>query len=81
MEGGWVQERRFDVGWSDESKCQACHEEAGTEQHRLHHCPGWYEIRREIQKPTENGNKKPTFQRESGNSKVEVAKFIVSLVT
>ena len=30
------------------SKCQACHEEEGTEKHRLYHCPGWYKIRREI---------------------------------
>ena len=27
MEGGWVQKRFFDIGWSDESKCQACRNE------------------------------------------------------
>ena len=43
-----MQKRLFDIGCSDESKCQACHEEEGTEKHRLCHCPGWYEIRREI---------------------------------
>ena len=32
LEGGWVQKRLFDVGWSDESKCQACHKEEGTEE-------------------------------------------------
>ena len=39
--------RLFDIGWSNESKCQACHKE-GTEKHRLYHCPGWNEVRREI---------------------------------
>ena len=38
LEGGWVQQRLFDTGWSDKSECQACHQEIGTEQHRLHHC-------------------------------------------
>ena len=37
-----------EVGWSDESECQACHGEEGTEKHRLHHRPEWYEVRREI---------------------------------
>ena len=32
----------------DESECQACHKEKGTEKHRLCHCPEWYEARREI---------------------------------
>ena len=27
--GGWVQKRFFDIGWSDEGKCQACHKEEG----------------------------------------------------
>ena len=48
LQGGWVQKRPFDTGWSDARKCQACHEEEGTEKHRLYHCPGWYEVRREI---------------------------------
>ena len=38
---GWVQQRLFDIGWSDESECQAC-------RNRLHHCSEWYEVRREI---------------------------------
>ena len=49
LEGGWVQKKLFDIGWSDESECQACHKEEGTEKHRLYHCPEWHEIRREIQ--------------------------------
>ena len=48
LEGGWVQKRLFGIGWSGESKCQACHKEEGTEKHRLYHCPEWYEVRREI---------------------------------
>ena len=43
-----AQKRFFDFGWSDESKCHACHKEEGTEKHRLYHCPEWNEIRREI---------------------------------
>ena len=50
MEGGGTQKRLFDVGWSDISQCHACQEEEGTEKHRLHHCPEWYEVRREIPK-------------------------------
>ena len=43
----WGAEEVFDIGWSDERKCQACHEEEGTETHRLYHCPsakqaGWH---------------------------------------
>ena len=48
LEGGWVQKKLFDIGWSDESKCQACHKEKGTEKHRLYHCPEWCEIKREV---------------------------------
>ena len=49
-EGGWVQQRLVDIGWSDESECQACHKEEGTEKHRLYHCAECHEIRREIPK-------------------------------
>ena len=48
LEGGWTQQRLFDIGWSDVSQCQACQLEEGTEKHRLYHCPEWYEVRREI---------------------------------
>ena len=24
VEGGWVQKRVFDIGWSDEKKCRGC---------------------------------------------------------
>ena len=41
--GGWVQRRLFDIGWSDEKKCQGCNTEEGTEKHRLYHCPCWKE--------------------------------------
>ena len=39
LEGGWVQERFQDIGWSDEKKCRGCNKEEGTEKHRLYHCP------------------------------------------
>ena len=43
LEGGWVQKRPFDVGWSDESRCRACHKEEGTEKHRLYFCREWHQ--------------------------------------
>ena len=49
LEGGWVQKKLHDIGWSDENECQACHKEEGTEKHRLYHCSEWYEIGQEIQ--------------------------------
>ena len=58
LERGWVQQGLFDIGWSDESECQACHKEKGTEKRQalLCHCPDWYEVRREIPGAvTENG--------------------------
>ena len=48
LEGGWVQKKLYDIGWSDESECQGCHKEEGTEKHRLYHCSEWFEISREI---------------------------------
>ena len=43
-----MQKKLYDSGWSDESDCQACHKEEGTEKHILYHCPEWHECRREI---------------------------------
>ena len=53
-EGRWLckeacSERLFDIGWSSESKCQACHKEEGTEKHTRYHCPGWSEVGRQVQ--------------------------------
>ena len=31
LKGGWVQQRLFDIGWSDESTCEACHKKVGTQ--------------------------------------------------
>ena len=31
--------------WSDESKCQACQKEVGTEMHRLYRCSEWHKVR------------------------------------
>ena len=43
-----MQKRLFDIGRSDESECQGCRKEEGTERHRLYHCPSWNEVRRRI---------------------------------
>ena len=65
LEGGWVQKKLYDIGWSDESECQACHEKEGTEKHRLYHCPGWNEVRRQIAE----ARKKRKLLRKSGSGK------------
>ena len=43
-----MQKKLFDIDWSDDSECQACHKAEGTEQHGLYHCPEWHEIRGKI---------------------------------
>ena len=49
VEGGWVQKRLYDIGWSDEKKkCRLCNKEEGTEKHRLYHCPSWREFRNQV---------------------------------
>ena len=64
LEGGWVQQRLFfNIGWSDGSECQACHKEEGTEKHRLHHCPEWYEVRREIPEAFRKWEQKANISR------------------
>ena len=36
-EGGRAQKSFFDIGQSDEKKCEGCHKAEGTEKHRLYH--------------------------------------------
>ena len=43
-----MEQRLFDIGWSNESECQAYHKEKGTEKHRFCWCPEWQGIRKEI---------------------------------
>ena len=43
-----MQKKLYDIGWPDESECQACHKEEGAEKDRLYHCPEWNEFGREI---------------------------------
>ena len=66
-----MQKRLFDIGWSDESKCQACHKEEATEKHRLYHGPEWHGVRREIpeafrksEQKARNSKKEWNWQRE-----------------
>ena len=70
LEGGWMQKKLFDIRWSDESECQACHKEEGTEKHRLYQCPEWQGIRREISEAFRKWEqKKLEPQRRSGHGK------------
>ena len=48
VDGGWIQKRMYDTGWSDEKKCRGCNKEEGTEKHRLCHCPSWRKVRSQI---------------------------------
>ena len=34
VEGGWVQKRMYDIGWSNEKICRGCDKEEGKEKHR-----------------------------------------------
>ena len=63
LEGGWTQNRLFDIGWLDVSQCQACQLEESTEKHRLYHCPEWHEIRREIPEAFRKWEQKARTQR------------------
>ena len=67
LEGGWTQNRLFDIGWSDVSQCQACQMEEGTEKHRLYHCPEWYEVRREILSQRGSKKREPQSQSNRGH--------------
>ena len=78
LEGSWVQKRLFDIGWSDDSECQACHKEQGTEKQRLYHCPGWNEVRRQIPEACRRWIKKREPQKRSGSGK-EVLSGILSV--
>ena len=64
LEGCWVQKRLFDFGWSDESECQACYKEDGTEKHRLYDCPEWFEVRREIPEDFRESEQKTRTSKE-----------------
>ena len=69
LEGGGVQKRLLDTGWSDSSECQACHKEEGAEKQRLYHCPKWYELRRWMPEAFRKWEQKREPQRRSGNGK------------
>ena len=44
-----MQEKLFDTGWSKmKASTKACHQEEGTDKHRLYHCPVWNEVRHQI---------------------------------
>ena len=66
LEGGWVQKKLFDIGWSDESKCQACRKEEGTEKNR----------NGRSQRHSESGSRKRTLQRRSGKEVGIVTHFL-----
>ena len=67
LEGGWVQKKLFDIGWSDESECQACHSEEGTEKHRHYYCPELYEVRRGIPEAFRKWEQKARISKKEWN--------------
>ena len=80
LEGGWVQKKLFDFGWSDESECQACHEEEGTEKHRLYRCQNGTRSDGRFQGIQKVGTKNENFKKRSGSGK-EVLSRILSVRT
>ena len=71
-----MQKKLFDIGLSDESACQACHKEKGTEKQRLYHCPEWYEVRREIPEAFRKWEQKPKLQKRSGSGKEVLSRML-----
>ena len=79
LERRWVQQKLDNIGWSDESECQACHKEEDAEKHKLFHCPEWHEIGREIPEAFRKWEqKKAKTWRKSGSDK-EVLSRILSV--
>ena len=70
VEGGWVQRRLYDIGWSHEKKCRGCNKEEGMEKHRLCHCP-WLEGN---QKPDPRWNGEMRAKSKDTKERREVAK-------
>ena len=67
LEGGcWEQKKLFDIGWSDKCECEACHKEEGTDKRRLHHCPDWHEVRREIPEAFRKWQQKARTSKKEG---------------
>ena len=64
-------------GWSGESKCQTCHQEEGTEKHRLYHCPEGYEVRMEIPEDFRKWGQ----NAKTSKGRVEVAKIVTNPLT
>ena len=54
VEGGWVQQFVYDIGFVERMEVKGCSQEEGTEKHRLYHCPSWREVRYHIQEGLEN---------------------------
>ena len=77
LEGGWTQQRLFDIDWPDTSQCQAWKKDEGTEMHRLYHCSEWHEVRREIPEVLGSWSKQQEPRR-SGSGK-EVLLNILSV--
>ena len=69
LEGGWVQQRHFDIGWSGESKCQACHKEKGTKNTGSTTVQNGMKSERRSRKFSKSGCEKPKLQRKRGSGK------------
>ena len=64
VEGGCVQNRFFDIGWSDQEVCQGCQEEEGTEKHRTHHRPAWRDARNQVPEEPRKWEQKANTSKE-----------------
>ena len=73
---GWAQKKLFDIGWSDESECQACHKAEGTENHVFYHCQEWYEIRRKIPEVFSKWEQKATTSKKEWSGKDVLSRIL-----
>ena len=48
VEGGWIQKRIYDIGWSDGKMCRGCTKE-GTERPGLYSCPFLQESQKQVE--------------------------------
>ena len=69
LEGGWVQKKLFDIGWSDESECQAFHKEKAQKSTGSTIAQNGTRSDGRSQRPAESVSKKPKTSKG-----VEVAK-------
>ena len=71
-----MQQGLFDIGWSDESECQACHKEKAQKNTGSTIAQNGTRPDGRSQGPTENVNKKRKPRRKSGSGKGVLSRIL-----